>query len=628
MSPETSNNNLIKPRKKTRWWIYVLVIIILSIAGYSYYSYTRPQESLFVTEAAAKKDLRQSVDVTGTIKAADEIKLNFKSVGTISAVNVKVGDKVKKDMVLAALDNSDLNSQLKQAQANVNVAQAQLRQVKEGTRPEEIKLQETNIKNAENTLDSAIKNYDLTKITIDSDLKQSQINLETSQKTLLDARKNVDNISAQTAQNLKNTIDNNLNQINLIINSELGVENNINEIFSNQNWYKKFKDMDFTLTNNCDRLRLETTTLRNTAQSSYQAAIISKSEKDNDKAIEDTQKYINNITQLLQNLNGLVYQENSRYFFDANDLATLKSRQTSNEGANTGNLTSVQNLSNSLNNTKISNQVSLDNAKAQITNYENQVRLNQENIDKINSNSQSQLQKALDQITNARDQLDIQKTQLELKKSGPTNAAISVAEAQVAQAQAAANIIQTQINNQSIIAPVDGVITQVNAKGGEQSNSANPIIQMQSNAKYEINADIAETDIDKIKLGDKAIITFDALSKEEDFTGTIVSTDPAATIIQGVVYYKTKVILDIQDPRIKPGMTANIEVITAEKPNTLSVPNQAVKTKDNKKTVEILIDEKTNKTEDKEVTVGLRGNTHTEIITGLTGGEKIIILKK
>lgn len=628
---ENSNNQtnqLLKPRKKSRWWIWAILVIVVigGIIGYS--QYNQPKKSPYITELAVKKDITQSVDVTGTIKAAADIKLNFKSVGNIQTVNVKVNDNVTKGQVLASLDTSELNSQLRQSQANVAVAEAQLRQTKEGTRPEEIKIQETNVQNAQNNYDSAKKNYDLTKITIDSDLQTSQVNLETAQKSLVSAQKNLQNIQDQSTQNLKNSIDSILNQVNIILISEATVQNNIEEIYNNNSWYNTFRDMDFSLLNSSENLRAQTAILQASASSSYQTALASKSETDTQDAITKTINYLNNITGILTNTDNFIYQENAKVFFSATDLTNLKSRQSSNDGTNNGNLTSAQGLTNSISNTKINNQIAVDNANSQITNYENQVKTAQESINKINANTSSTLQKALDAVNTARDQLSIQNNQLELKKAGPTSAAIAIAQAQVDQANAAVNTIQTQINNQTIIAPTNGIITQVNANSGEQSNSANPIIQMQSNAKYEINADIAETDIDKIKINDTTKITFDAFTKEDQFTGTVVSIDPAATIIQGVVYYKTKVILDTTNDRIKPGMTANIEIITAEEKDVLAVPNQAVKTKNGQKYVEVLVDEASDKVEEKIVTTTLRGNTYTQITSGLKGGEKIIILKQ
>ncbi len=625
---QKDTNQLLTPRKKSYWWLYLIGIIAI-LAGWGIYSYlNQVPVNPYITEVAAKQDIIQSVDVTGTIKPAEEIDLNFKTAGTISIINVIVSDKVNKGDILATLDTSDLQSQLYQAQASVAIAQAQYNQVLEGSRPEEVDVAKTNVKNAESTLASAKINYDLTKQNIDNDLKTAQTTLTNTQNLLLDAQTNLTNIENQTDQNIKNTIESNLNALNLAIIQEDTVRNNIDEIWETKLYYNRFKSLDFITVNDIDNLLMQSNWQKTNAQTSYSQAVNSKSESDNQKAIDETLSYVNSYTQILNKLNNLLYSPNSDAVFTASEISNLRNRQSSNEATHNQNLSSVQNLTNSIANTKISNQVSIDNAKNQITNYQNQILTARENIDKIQINSTSQLQTAQDQITNAQNQLEIQKKQLALTQSGPTPAAIAVAQAQINSAQTQVNTIQTQINNLSIVAPANGIITQVNVSVGEQSNSANPIIQMHSDADYEINAEIAETDIEKIKLQDKTKITFDAFTKEVEFTGTVVEIDPAATIIQGVVYYNTKVILDNQDSSIKPGMTANLEIITAEKNNVLTVPNQAIKIENKSKFVEILPDlNNFNQTQKISIETGTRGNTHTEVISGLSGGENVIILK-
>jgi len=622
-----NNEQLIKPRQRSYWWVWVITIIILIGGGIAYSYFTKPPTNPYITEAASIQDIVQSVEVTGSIEPAQEFNLNFKSAGTIDSVNVKVGDDVKQGQVLASLDTSELNSQLAQSQASVNVAQAQLQQAQEGSRPEEIAVQETNVNNAQTALTSAQINYQLTQDSIDNELQTAQTSLTNTQKLLKEAQTNLNNIENQSDQNIKNTIDTNLNQINLIMISEQSVNANIEEIYRNQSWHDTFEKISFSLTRATDNLRDKTNSLKSKAASSYNLASISKSETDTQTAINDTLDYLNNTTQILTNTGNLIYEDSAVAFFGTSDLANLTSRQASNQSSHNNNLNNALSLQNSIDTTKISNQISIDNANNQIITYQNQIQTAEENIESIKITSHTKLQQAEDQIDNAANQLKIQQKQLELTKAGPTAATIAVANAQVSQAQAAVKIIQTQIANQQIIAPIDGKIIQVNADAGEQSNSTNPIIQMHSHAQYEINADIAETDIDKIKLGHKAIIDFDALTKNEKFTGTVVETDPSATIIQGVVYYNTKIILDNSDPRIKPGMTANIEIITAEAKQIITVPNQAVKNENDQSYVEILTDTTTLTIEKINVTTGLRGNTLTEIKSGLGGGENVIILK-
>ncbi len=625
---DQKDKNLLKPRKKSYWWAWVIAIIVL-LVGYGGYAYfTQEKENPYITEVAAQQDILQSVDVTGTIKPAEEIDLNFKNAGTISIINVIVSDKVNKGDILATLDTTELNGQLSQAQANVAVAQAQYNQVLEGTRQEEIDVAKTNIKTAETSLSSAKINYNLTKNNIDNDLKTAQTNLTNTENLLDDAQKNLENIENQTDQNITNAIEDNLNAINLALVKEDSVRNNIDEIWETKLYYDRFKSLDFFTVNDTDNLLIKAVNQKSIAQNSYNIAKVSKTISDTQKAANDTLTYVNTYTQILYNFNSLLYLPNSDVIFTSTEITNLRSRQTSNEAAHNQNLSSVQSLTNAIANTELNNQIAIDNARTQVTNYQNQILTAIENIEKIQINSVSQLQASQDQIDNAENQLEIQKKQLQLQESGPTPAAIAVAQAQIMSAQAQANTIQTQISNLSIIAPVDGIITQVNVSIGEQSSSANPIIQMHSDAEYEINADIAETDINKIKLNDKTIITFDAFTRDLEFTGTVVEIEPSATIIQGVVYYHTKVILDDQDSSIKPGMTANIEIITAEKDNVVAAPNQSIKTESGTKFVEILPNlNDWNNVKTINIETGIRGNTHTEILSGLNGGENIIILK-
>ena len=623
---EQDSAEFLRPRKKSYWWIWLIVIVLVIGGGITYSQLTKPVESPYITEQSQKTDIKQSVEVTGSIEPADEIDLNFKTVGTVQNVNSKIGDPVKKGDIIASLDTSELLSQLAQSQASVAVAQAQLEKTLEGSRPEEIDVAQTNVNNAQTSYNSAVNNYNLTKELIDNDLKQAQTSINNTQKLLNEAEKNLTNIQNQSDQNISNTITTILNQINIALISEKSVETNINQIFDNNGWNKTFDNLDSFLTTQINNNRYQMKFTRQDAENSYNLAISSKSITDTQTAITDTLTHLDGITQILNNSRQILYMENAEYFFSSTDLSNLKSRQTSNEATHNSNLTSAQNQQNSIETTTVSNQVAIDNANNQIINYQNQLQSAEESYQSIEVNGKQKLQTAQDQIDSTSDQLTIQQKQLALTKAGPTAGTIAVARAQVSQAQAAVKIIETQIQNQQIIAPIDGIITQVNVSEGESSNSANPVIQIQSDAKYEINADIAETDIDKISIGNQTVIDFDALTKDDIFSGTVVKIEPAATVIQGVVYYKTKVILDSQDSRIKPGMTANIEVITAETKNVIAVSNQAVKKENGSYYVEILTDEKNQTVKKQTVEIGLKGNTHTEIKSGLSGGENVIIL--
>lgn len=172
-----------------------------------------------------------------------------------------------------------------------------------------------------------------------------------------------------------------------------------------------------------------------------------------------------------------------------------------------------------------------------------------------------------------------------------------------------------------IIAPIDGIITEVNNKVGEAVNSTDSVIKLLS-PHYEINVDISETDIAKIQLTDQVVITLDAFGDEIKFAGKVFNIDPAATIIQDVVYYKVKISIDDSDKAIKPGMTANVVIKTDSRDNALIIPSRAVRTNGDKQ-VRIL-----ENGQEKWVTVklGMKGDEgKVEVLEGLQEGQEIIL---
>lgn len=238
------------------------------------------------------------------------------------------------------------------------------------------------------------------------------------------------------------------------------------------------------------------------------------------------------------------------------------------------------------------------------------------------------------QLQAARDNVSVSQAQLNLEKSGPRDFEIKAAEAKVAQAQAQLNKVLADLSDYQIVSPIDGVITKINYSLGEQTSLSEPVIEMLSSGAFQIKVDIPESDITKIKLGDKAVIELDAFGPDQLFYGTVAFIDPAQTIIQDVTYYKTTVAFnqDSWNESIKSGMTADVTMVTAEKEDILYIPQRAVKVREAvlgetaDKFVETLVNQKI---EEKTVSTGLRGDGGLiEITDGLSEGEEVVVFKK
>lgn len=213
------------------------------------------------------------------------------------------------------------------------------------------------------------------------------------------------------------------------------------------------------------------------------------------------------------------------------------------------------------------------------------------------------------------------KAQLDLKLAGSSSTDIAAQEAQVAQAQAGVASAAAKIQNAQIVAPISGIITQFDAKVGQLAGVGAPLVSIMSNTGYEVDAGISETDIGKILVGNTVSMTLDAFPNET-FTGTVFYIAPSQTNTQGVISYQIKISFSKVDPRLKSGLTANVDIQTKKKDNVLLLPQYAILQNDTGTFVETLAGKVVTTS---PVMLGIqdqKGNV--EILSGVTEGEQVI----
>lgn len=184
--------------------------------------------------------------------------------------------------------------------------------------------------------------------------------------------------------------------------------------------------------------------------------------------------------------------------------------------------------------------------------------------------------------------LQLAEQRLEVKSAG-TNTDLDVQKANVQSAQAGIGSAQAMIAKTIIRAPFDGVITKIDIKEGEISSPNTPVVGLLNDGEYQIETFVSENDIAKLSVGQKAKVTLDAYGRDQYFDATIISVDPAETIKDGVSTYRTKIQFTQKDPRIKSGMTANIEIETDRRQGIVSIPQSALFLEKGVKKVNVLI---------------------------------------
>ncbi len=197
---------------------------------------------------------------------------------------------------------------------------------------------------------------------------------------------------------------------------------------------------------------------------------------------------------------------------------------------------------------------------------------------------------------------------------------------------------QEKLADYYIRAPFSGVVADVAVKNGDSASSGTAVATIITKKKI---AEISfnEVDIAKMKIGQKATLTFDAVS-DLTITGEVIQVDAIGTVSQGVVTYGVKIAFDAQDDRVKSGMSTSAAVITDTKQDVLLVPNAAVKARGSVSYVQ-MPDSAENLTLDNSggnqgvvlkftaleqpVGVGLSNDSTTEITSGLKEGDLVIV---
>lgn len=237
---------------------------------------------------------------------------------------------------------------------------------------------------------------------------------------------------------------------------------------------------------------------------------------------------------------------------------------------------------------------------------------------------------------------------------------------QVQNAEAALREARENLNRTTIYAPNDGTVSRLNVEVGErvtgasQFSAGTEIMRVANLSQMEVKVEVSENDIPRVKLNDTCIIEVDAYLNRR-FRGVVTeiatSANALGTSVEQVTNFEVKVVLlrdsyiDLIDEKsliaspFRPGMSATVDIQTQKVVDVLSVPLQAVTTRDDTSSVRTYARAKTKKADAdnddgqlieyvfvydnetakiREVSTGIQDNTYIEIISGLKEGEEII----
>jgi HlyD family secretion protein len=309
-------------------------------------------------------------------------------------------------------------------------------------------------------------------------------------------------------------------------------------------------------------------------------------------------------------------------------------------------------------------QAVVDDAQAQATVTESQVKSAQQSIQLVKEKVAADIQAARDQVTQAQQnveaanaslesaragtysdkakQADVQdalaqiqraRTALNTARSNTVQNTLKVQDIQQARdavkaAQAQVNYWRAQLDKTQIRSPISGTVLQMAAQQGETlaaGLSAPTLIVVADLNRLQVDAFVDETDIGKVKLGQAADITVDAYP-HRTFKGTVSKIASGSTIQQGVVTYDVTIALEDTHRQLKPDMTASVTLRTGVRKDVILVPAEAVKMGVKGSTVNVVVNQDgKNEVEPRKVKTGASDGVNTEIREGLKEGEIIVL---
>lgn len=449
--------------------------------------------------------VREEVDVSGTVKAAQNADLSFQTTGQVAVISVAVGDHVSAGQKLITLSNATQAAAVALAQANLETQQAKLAALLAGTRPEQLAIDETAAQQARAALDDAIQ----------------------SAYIMAD-----DAVHAKADQSFSNPRVAAAQLVPLI--------------------------PDATLASHVEAERVALEPVLGAMQN------LIASSGDLEQRVVQVQSDLNTISTFLDDLSTALFKALPD---STTPAATLTGYQTS-----------------------------VDAGRIEIS-------------------------EALTALTSADTAYRTAAGTLALAQAGATQDAINAQQASVDAARASLAVAQAAADQTYLVAPIAGTVAQQNADLGETVTPGMPLVSLVSDGRYQADMQVSEIDVGKIKVGDPVEVTFDAYSGAM-FSATVTTVPPAATVVDNASSYTVTVTFDQNDPRIKPGLSANVRIITASKQDALLAPTSAIIIDSAQTFVYLKRDGAVVKT---PVTIGIESATGMiEVTSGLVAGDSVL----
>jgi len=217
--------------------------------------------------------------------------------------------------------------------------------------------------------------------------------------------------------------------------------------------------------------------------------------------------------------------------------------------------------------------------------------------------------------------------QLDRLRNGATEADRRLAQLGVEQARLAVEQARLTLDRLLLVAPFAGTVAQINVRVGELPPQQQAAAVLVDASRLFVDLAIDETDIVRIMPGQPVTLRLDALP-DTPIAGTVTRTAAAPTIVGQLVTYPVRVGLDAADQPVRIGMSATATIIVDELTAALLLPNRFIRIDRDSGRAFVVVETAPGMFSEVPVTLGRRGVTETEIVSGLTEGQLIVLLPR
>ena len=532
----------------------ISTILVVVIAGGGYYGYQKIKPaapSRYVLAQVEKGSVSTTVSGTGQIVSSNQFDIKAKVSGDVKKILVTEGQKVTATTTIMQLDTTEAYKTIRDAQASVASAKNSFDKLKKPATAYELAQ-------AENALSDAKTAYEKLKLSQEISLQNNQDSIKNANDNINKAYDDSYNAISQTFLDLPDIISKLYDNMysNAISSAEPSVGGGQSNVSSMLLTTTSF-DKDFVsgLQDQAEKDYQKARTNYDKVFNHYKSVDRNASAGDKEILLNETLDMIKVVSQAAKSesnyFNGWADKRSIHVLPVFNTVKQYQSNIDSYISLINGHISSLSSVQQSLTTNRQSLVTINSQTKQLLQNNPLDLQSSQNNIKEKEMN--------LQKIKDGADPLDIQSQQISLQERYN-----SLRDA------------QEKLQDYTIKSPIDGVLSKINFKVNDTVGSGSAvatIVAQQNVAQITLN----EVDVAKVKIGQKATLTFDALT-DISLTGKVIEIDTVGTASQGVVSYTVKIALDTQNENIKVGMSVNVTIVTDIHMDVLVMPSAAIKT--------------------------------------------------